>query len=136
MKKKVGKRKKEETASNSSFTPDLIDKSDILTPLRVEDIGSNNDPCFGKAYDLTTDECKCCGDSELCACVFAQKQGSTRKELNKEMKFLDLQDKVDLKAVKKYIRGARKREKSDDFIMKSLKKKYLLSTEEAKSLLN
>jgi len=86
-----------------SLLPDLS-KMDILKPLSITDIGSNGDPCFGKAYDLSTKECKMCGDSELCAIVFAQTMNTTRGEIEKEKHFKDMDVLIDIPGVKKYMR--------------------------------
>ena len=53
-------------AKKKKQLPDLS-KQDILTPIDVSTLGTNGDPCFGIGYDLSTKECKLCGDSELCA---------------------------------------------------------------------
>ena len=51
--------------------PDLS-KQDILTPIDLTQLGTNGDVCFGIGYDLSTKECKLCGDSELCAFKMSQ----------------------------------------------------------------
>ena len=53
-------------------------EEDILKPIDINSIGSNGDPCFGKGYDLSTEECKQCGDSELCCLKFANLMVKTR----------------------------------------------------------
>ncbi len=127
-KKKVKKRTKDEKG--------LVDisKIDILKPLSVEDIGTNGDPCFGKAYDLTTKECKLCGDSELCAIVFAQGLNKTRDQLEKENRYKDLDVLIDIEAVKKYMR-AKKRAGSikKDIIDKSMAK-FEISRQDARDI--
>lgn len=57
----------------------------LLRPFDVTKFGSDNDPCFGKKYDLSADECQECGDIELCAIAFSHKQ--TLLRLKKEEKF-------------------------------------------------
>ena len=44
--------------------PSIPEGKQILKPIDLSSIGSNGDPCFGGAYDLTTDEWKSGGDSE------------------------------------------------------------------------
>lgn len=58
----------------------------LLTTFDVMDFGSEDDPCFGKLYDLTADECQNCGDHEVCAIAFirilSQKRLKTESEIN------------------------------------------------------
>ena len=67
-------------AKKKQKLPDLS-KQDILTPIDLSTMGTNGDPCFGIGYDLSTKECKLCGDSELCAFKMSQNLNITRKEL-------------------------------------------------------
>lgn len=62
-----------------------LEDTDILKPIDISQIGSNGDPCFGKEYNLSTKECKMCGDSELCCIKFAELIGKDRKQLEKRM---------------------------------------------------
>ena len=89
--------------------PSIPEGKSILKPLSIEAIGSNGDPCFGLSYDLTTDECKMCGDSELCCIKFAAKMGTTRKEIESESQFKDLESLIDAKALKKTIRALKRK---------------------------
>lgn len=79
---------------------------DPLSPLEVDfqSIGSKMDPCFGKGYDLSTKECKQCGDSELCAFRMAQVLGKTRKELEAKKHYKDLDVLEDVDGIKKFMR--------------------------------
>ena len=95
---------------------------DPLSPLEVDfqSIGSKMDPCFGKGYDLSTKECKQCGDSELCAFRMAQVLGKTRKELEakKHYKDLDVLEDVDGKEIyeeTKTLRFKEKRNSKENF---------------------
>lgn len=92
------------TKKKKNELPDLS-QHDPLVPLTLENIGSNGDPCFGKAYDLSTKECKLCGDSELCAIKMSQMLNVTRKELEDKNKYKDLDVLEDVAGMKKYIRG-------------------------------
>ena len=74
----------------------IMKKGDILTPIKLSDLGSENDPCFGKLYDLTQDECKMCGDSEICCIKTAEYLGKTRKELEEKHQYKDLDNLVDV----------------------------------------
>ena len=111
-----------------------ISKADPLVPIDIDSIGSNGDPCFGKGYDLTTNECKMCGDSELCCIKFAAALGKTRKELEKENDYKDLETLVDIPAVKKTIRNLKRKGEDRKTIRQKLQAKYHLSESEAKDL--
>lgn len=111
-----------------------ISKADPLVPIDIDSIGSNGDPCFGKGYDLTTNECKMCGDSELCCIKFAAALGKTRKELEKENDYKDLETLVDIPAVKKTIRNLKRKGEDRKTIRQKLQAKYHLSESEAKEL--
>ena len=85
---------------------EILTKHDPLTPLNLKEIGDiNSDPCFGKAYDLSTKECKLCGDSELCAIKMSQMLKVTRKELEEKNQYKDLDILEDVAVIKKYMRG-------------------------------
>ena len=113
--------------------PDLA-KTEILKPVDIDSIGSNGDPCFGTKYDLTTSECKMCGDSELCCIKFAAALGKTRKELEKENDYKDLEILVDIQAVKKTIRALKRKGEDRKTIRQKLQAKYHVSEAEAKEL--
>lgn len=38
-----------------------------MKPVKLLDLGGENDPCFGKLYSLTAPECARCGDYEACS---------------------------------------------------------------------
>lgn len=112
--------------------PAIPEGKSILKPMDISSIGSNGDPCFGEAYDLTTDECKMCGDSELCCIKFAAKMGTTRKEIESESQFKDLETLVDTKALKKTIRALKRKGEDKKTILEKIQAKYQLTKEEAK----
>lgn len=111
-----------------------ISSAEILKPLNIDSIGTNGDPCFGTQYDLTTDECKMCGDSELCCIKFAAKIGKTRKQLEAENDYKDLEILVDIPAVKKTIRALLRKGEDRKTIKQKLQAKYGVTEEEAKKL--
>lgn len=113
--------------------PEVVTK-EFPKPIDVESIGSNGDPCFGTKYDLTTEECKMCGDSELCCIKFAALMGKTRKELEKENHYKDLEILVDIPAVKKTIRQLLKKGEDRITIRQKLQAKYGVTELEAKQL--
>ena len=88
--------------------PDLS-KQDPLTPIDITQLGSNGDHCFGKGYNLSTKECKICGDAELCAFKLSQNLKITRKELEEKNHYKDLDMLEDVKGIKKYIRSLKRK---------------------------
>jgi len=69
----------------------------LLRPFDVTKFGSDDDPCFGKLYSLTAEECMVCGDHEICAIVFANSAHGKRITEEKKNQNLDLQiDKLEL----------------------------------------
>lgn len=106
----------------------------LLTPINLKMIGSNNDPCFGKSYDLSTKECKMCGDSELCCIKMAENLGKTRKQLESENQYKDLEDKIDIEGLKKLYKAQKKKGKSKKEIIDLFQSKYELTQKEARTL--
>lgn len=86
-----------------------IKGAQVLVPTNVSEIIGTRDDCFGKEYDLSTSECKRCGDSELCAVCFAQFMNKTRKQVEEENTFKDMESMVDPKLVAKYMRGLKRK---------------------------
>lgn len=103
--------------------PELVNH-DPLVPFDLEQIGDNGDPCFGKAYDLSTKECKQCGDSELCAIKMAQLLNKTRKELEEQNNYKDLDMLEDVAGIKKYIRGLLRKGKTRKEIVEKTSLKF------------
>lgn len=94
--------------SKKQTLPDLS-KVDPLDVIDVTKLGSNGDPCFGKGYNLSTKECKLCGDSELCALKMAQVLRITRKELEEKNHYKDLDTLEDVEGIKKYMRSLKRK---------------------------
>lgn len=113
--------------------PDLS-KQDILTPIELDSIGTNGDPCFGKSYNLSSKECKICGDSELCCIKFAAAMGKTRKQLELENDYKDLETLVDVQAVKKTIRNLKRNGAKKKEILEKVKRKYEISLDQARAI--
>lgn len=100
-----------------------IKNQDPLEPINIAELGSNGDPCFGIGYDLSTKECKLCGDSELCAFKMSQNMNITRKELEQKNQYKDLDVLEDTVGIKKYIRGLiRKGKERKEIITKTVEK--------------
>jgi len=69
-----------------------LSNMDILKPLDVLSLGSDDDPCFGKYHDLLAPECKECGDSEFCMIVQAQGLHKERLEIEEKQRFKDIEE--------------------------------------------
>lgn len=109
-------------AKKKQTLPD-IKNQDPLEPINIAELGSNGDPCFGIGYDLSTKECKLCGDSELCAFKMSQNMNITRKELDQKNQYKDLDVLEDTVGIKKYIRGLiRKGKDRKEIITKTVEK--------------
>ena len=109
-------------AKKKQTLPD-IKNQDPLEPINIAELGSNSDPCFGIGYDLSTKECKLCGDSELCAFKMSQNMNITRKELEQKNQYKDLDVLEDTVGIKKYIRGLiRKGKEKKEVITKTVEK--------------
>lgn len=109
-------------AKKKQTLPD-IKNQDPLEPINIAELGSNGDPCFGIGYDLSTKECKLCGDSELCAFKMAKNMNITRKELEQKNQYKDLDVLEDTVGIKKYIRGLiRKGKERKEVITKTVEK--------------
>lgn len=113
----------------------VLSEMDPLTPItNIDNLGSDKDPCFGKEYDLTTKECKLCGDSELCAICFAQKLNKTRAELEKESHFKDMEKLLDVQGIKKYMRSLIRKDLSRKEIISKAIDKFDITKKDARSI--
>ena len=66
-------------------------EDEFLKPIDITKFGTSDDPCFGKLYELSAEECKRCGDSPLCAVVFSQNLTVERKSIESKSRFKDLE---------------------------------------------
>ncbi len=108
------------------------EEPDLLKPINIFELGGDKDPCFGKGYDLTTDECKRCGDSELCAIAMAQKLNVDRKVIESETEFKDISE--DNPELTKFIRARIKKDYKLSKIKRLAVKKLGADPEEVKSI--
>jgi len=118
--------------SRSSSIPD----EDLMKPMQFLKLGGDDDPCFGKEYDLNAHECQLCGDIEACAIAFSQSMKKIRKGEEKKATFKDL-DAGALEArleVEKFIQKKQKAGVSDARIRIMIKKKYQFTTKQIKTL--
>lgn len=106
---------------------------DLLTPIDVTKLGTELDPCFGKHYDLTTEECRRCGDSELCAIAMGKKLNVIRTKVESEGRFKDMEE-PDTMTIKKYIKLKKKKGLTKIKIIRLTKKKFGISKELARDI--
>lgn len=86
---------------------------DLLKPVDFTNLGTENDPCFGKLFDPGVAECSRCGDSELCHIKQSQNQRITRNKLERENSYKDVPE------------GIVTRKELSHFIRVSIKKRSL-----------
>lgn len=121
----------------------LKDKSniDLMKPVDITKFGTINDPCFGKHYDLKTEECRRCGDNEFCAIATAQALHKKRAELESKSDFLDVIEEI--KETKHSLTKIRLKKaiktrisKGFSFIKtyKSLDRKFIVDKEEVRTI--
>lgn len=80
----------------------LAKKLNTLKPVTIEDIGSENDPCFGLHYNPQEDACSRCGDSELCAIKLSQNNLIKREKAESKSSFKDIEeDKLEKKKMER-----------------------------------
>lgn len=113
-----------------------LSKQDPLDIIDFSSIGTDADPCFGKGYDLSTKECKQCGDSELCALKMAQALGKTRKELEEENHYKDLDILEDVDGIKKFMRKLKRNGESRREIVKKASTKFEVPTGDLRKIYN
>lgn len=119
-----------------------ISKEDynVMHPIDVTKLGTEDDPCFGKHYDLTTDECQRCGDSEFCSIKMAQTAHLKRKQIESKQEFKDLQEKkpnaTGEDKVTEYMRKLKAKGLSSIRIKRKTEKQFELTKAEAKKLYN
>lgn len=101
-----------------------IQKHDPLTPIDLTQLGGDYDPCFSKSYDLSTSECKLCGDSELCAFAMSQRLRITRKELEERNHYKDLDLLEDVEGIKKHMRYLKRKNLSRREIVVKCSEKF------------
>lgn len=112
---------------------------DFSQPLKIDEYGTDKDPCFGKLHDLKAAECKRCGDAEICSIVFSQKIQITRNLLEESGNFKDLHEPLNHKETKKIIikliRVKHKKGLSPERIGKIIKIRYAIPLKDSKSLI-
>jgi len=121
-----------------------LDTLDMTKPLDISKFGSDEDPCFGKLYDLNTKQCKMCADADFCAIKMAQTQTSKRNEINKQNNFIEELKQNDKpihsatntvnKKVKKFMKRRIDMGAAGVLIRRDAVKKYDITREQAKEI--
>lgn len=119
---KKEKKVKEELIKESDTNSFGVDIFKPMTLSQIKKIGTDNDPCFGKSYDLSTRECKQCGESELCSIKFSIYMNKVRKKENVNNDFKDIELEIDKEAMFKKIKKLKSKGKEKNQIIKSLMK--------------
>lgn len=78
--------KKTREPRKASLKPDAF-----LEPIDITKFGTDDDPCFGKLYNLADENCRRCGDQALCGLVFGHNQNLTRTNIESKQRFKDLE---------------------------------------------
>ncbi len=109
-----------------------VSDKELLKPLDILSLGGESDPCFGKEYDLTTNECQRCGDSELCAIANSQKLRLVREGIEREKDFKDI-EKPKKSKIDKFIEKMIDKDYKPSKIITKTMKKFDLTKKEARS---
>jgi hypothetical protein len=65
---------------------------DRMEPFNYEQLGTPDDPCFGKHFSLRAKECKKCGDCEICQIVTSQQMLTEIKQVEGKKRFKDVEE--------------------------------------------
>jgi hypothetical protein len=108
-----------------------------LKPFDVTKFGGEEDPCFGKEYDLTAPECGICGDIEACSIAFMHNTTRVRTQLEAENKYKDLEeaDMIRKKRIRDFVKSKRMKGWGDTRIITVLKRRYSLTRAAAHNFL-
>jgi hypothetical protein len=111
---------------------------EFLKPIDVTQFGTDNDPCFGKLYNLAEDECRRCGDQALCGLVFGQNLHVKRKGIEDKNRFKDLEmskeEPKNNKALTKWVKSKKEEGLSRTEVIKKAKYTYGSTREEIKEI--
>ena len=109
-----------------------IPNNKLEIPYDISKLGSKDDPCFGKHYDLNAEECQRCGDIELCAIAIQQNLTIQRTIVEESQPFKDINEKSVNKEeeIKTYIKKLKAADKTKTEIKVKLRKKFDLNKTE------
>lgn len=80
---------KNKRVSREEINPEEFD---LLKPIDILSLGGEDDPCFGKLYDLVASECKICGDREFCAILSSQNLLIKNQNMEAVQRFKDVEE--------------------------------------------
>lgn len=113
----------------------------IMKPIDISKLGTKDDPCFGKHYDLKAEECQRCGDHEFCSIVMAQELHKRRDRIEKDNDYLDVieeiqetKDSISRVKLKKAIKSRILKGFSFIKTYKSLDRKFMVDKEEVRTI--
>jgi hypothetical protein len=115
-----------------------VAKEELIFPFDVTKFGSEEDPCFGKLYDLTEPECQACGDHELCGISFMAKLKQKRIAYESDTPVKDLKiDNLELgKEVKDFYRVKITQGFTDRRIKSMINKKFHIHQTKIEEIMN
>lgn len=125
----MAKKKKKKTTKPISQS-----ELDLLKPVNIMELGSDLD-CFGKEYDLSTDECKRCGDSEFCAIASAANLHGERAKVEKKVEFKDISDQDISVKIHEFIEKKLDRDIPHKKIISRLVKRFGMDKKAARKLM-
>ena len=104
-----------------------IKQVNLFEAIDTDKFGTEDDPCFGKHFDPKEDECKICGDCEICSIIMGQKLHLQRAAIEQEQQFKDLSEKdllnTPVNIIYERIRRAEGKWVSLDALKRELKRK-------------
>jgi len=103
----------------------------LLRPFDVTKFGGDDDPCFGKLYSLTDDECLYCGDNELCGIAYMNTLNRKRISYEKENPVLDVEiDALEKeKDVKEFVTKLRDKGFKNMLVKRRVKQRFRMTDE-------
>lgn len=107
---------------------------DFLKPIDFNKVGTEDDPCFGKLFNLSTDACKRCGDSELCSALLSQNLNKSRAKIESKNRFKDIELTEGNKALINWVKEKKKAGISRSEIIKKAKKTFGSERKEIKEI--
>ena len=106
---------------------------DLSTPfVDIAKLGTEEDPCFGKHYDLNAEECIQCGEIETCSIAFLQQLKVKRLQAERNNAHLDLEmDKLEKsKQIRDFINEYIKKGSSKSLIITKARRRFKMNKDQ------